>query len=190
MITEDLRKDIRSRLSDARYAHSLAVADCARALAEQYGGDPDKAYIAGLAHDVLKEQKKKDALRYFALQGVSLTPVEAAAPKLWHAMAAEIYLRQTYALPEDILSAVRYHTTGRAGMTLLEKILFTADFISADRDYPGVDDMRERAKVSLELAMEEGLRFTIEDLAKENRPIHPDTVSAYNEIVTEKGKNI
>jgi nicotinate-nucleotide adenylyltransferase len=189
-ICEKLLADIRARLSDFRYVHSLDVADCAKALAERYGADPEKAYIAGLAHDVLKEQKKKDALQYFALQGVSLTPVEASAPKLWHAMAAELYLRQTYGLPEDILSAVRYHTTGRAGMTLLEKVLFTADFISADRDYPGVEDMRERAKVSLELAMEEGLRFTIEELARENRPIHPDTVAAYNEIVTEKGKNI
>ena len=189
-ICEKLRADIRARLSDFRYVHSLGVADCAKALAERYGADPEKAYIAGLAHDVLKEQKKKDALQYFALQGVALTPVEASAPKLWHAMAAELYLRQTYGLPEDILSAVRYHTTGRAGMTKLEKVLFTADFISADRDYPGVEDMRERAKVSLELAMEEGLRFTIEELAHENRPIHPDTVAAYNEIVTEKGKNI
>ena len=190
MLKEKLQSDIRSRLSDARFYHSVCVAECAKALAEQYGADPESAYIAGLGHDVLKEQKKKDALQYFALQGVSLTPVEAAAPKLWHAMAAEIYLRQKYDLPQDILLAGRYHTTGRAGMTLLEKILFTADFISADRDYPGVDDMRERAKISLELAMEEGLRFTIEELARENRPIHPHTVAAYNEIVTEKGKNI
>ena len=190
MLLEKLQSDIRARLSDARYTHSLCVADSAKELALRYGADPDAAYLAGLAHDVLKEQKKKDALQYFALHGILLTPVEAAAPKLWHAMAAEIYLRQVYALPEEILSAVRYHTTGRAGMTLLEKILFTADFISADRDYPGVDDMRERAKVSLELAMEEGLRYTIEELARDDRPIHPDTVAAYNEILTEKGKNI
>ena len=182
LITE-IKNDVRARLSDFRWVHSLAVADCAKALAAKYGWDEDAAYLAGIAHDILKEQDRADALAYFAAQGVTLTPVELAAPKLWHAMAAELYLRATYALPEDVLLAVRYHTTGRAGMTLPEKILFTADFISADRDYPGVDDMRSRAGVSLELAMEEGLRFTIEDLAKENRPIHPDTLAAYNEIV-------
>ena len=174
MLIEEIQADIRARLSDARYIHSLRVADCAKELALRYGADPEAAYLAGLGHDVLKEQNQKDALAFFAAHGVTLTPVEAAAPKLWHAMAAEIYLRETYALPEEILTAVRYHTTGRAGMSLLEKILFTADFISADRDYPGVDDMRERAKVSPELAMEEGLRFTIEELSAKCRPIHPE----------------
>ena len=68
-------------------------------------------------------------------------------------------------------------------MSLLEKIIFVADFISADRSYNGVEDMRLRAKISLEKAMEEGLRFTIEELARENRLIHPDTVACYNEIL-------
>lgn len=182
-----LLEDIRARLSDHRYHHSLCVAECAEALARKYGADPEKARLAGLAHDVLKEQKKKDTLTFFAMNGVLLTPVEAAAPKLWHAMAGEIYLRRTYAPEEEILSAVRYHTTGKADMTLLEKILFVADFISADRDYPGVEDMRLRAEHSLESAMEEGLRFTIEELAREDRPIHPDTLAAYNQILTQKG---
>ena len=73
-------------------------------------------------------------------------------------------------------------------MTLPEKILFVADFISADRDYPGVEEMRKRAAVSLESAMEEGLRFTIEDLSKACRPIHPDTVAAYNQITVGAGE--
>ena len=175
--------DVRGRLSDFRFYHSQCVADCAKALAARYGWDEEKAYIAGAAHDILKEQPKKSALAYFAENGVILTPVERACPKLWHAMAGEIYLRQTYALPEDILLAVRYHTTGRENMTLPEKILFIADFISADRDYPGVDEMRLRAETSLESAMEEGLRFTIEDLAKNCKPIHPDTVAAYNQVL-------
>ena len=190
MVSDKIKSDVRSRLSDARYKHSLCVADCARSLAAKYGADPDAAYLAGLAHDVLKETDKKDALAFFAAHGVTLTDVERAAPKLWHAMAGEIYLRQTYALPEEILTAVRYHTTGRENMSTLEKVLFVADFISADRDYPGVDDMRRRAEVSLELAMEEGLRFTIEELAHACRPIHPDTLSAYNEILTRKGTDL
>ena len=181
-------EDVRARLSDYRFYHSQCVAACAKKLAEAYGWDPAAAWIAGAGHDVLTEQPREQALEYFASHGITLSPLELACPKLWHAMAGAVYLRETYGLPEEIITAVRYHTTGRSDMTLPEKILFTADFISDDRDYPGVEDMRERAKVSLELAMEEGLRFTIEDLAKDCRPIHPDTLNAYNQIVLQKGK--
>lgn len=175
--------DIRSRLSDFRFSHSMCVANAARELALQYGADPKKAYIAGILHDVLKEMKKEESLSYFAKKNIPLTPLEREAEKLHHAVAGAHYIREQYGVSEDIVSAVRYHTTGREDMSLLEKILFVADFISADRDYPGVEDMRARAKISLEYAMEEGLRFTIEDLARENKPIHPDTVACYNQIV-------
>lgn len=181
-----LLQDIRARLSDRRYEHSLQVAKSAVELADRYGGDAQGLYFAGLMHDVLKEQPRDEALAFFAAHGVSLTPVERSAPKLWHAMAGAIYLKETYGFPEELVSAVRYHTTGRENMTLPEKILFIADFISADRDYPGVDNMRERAQISLEYAMEEGLRFTIFELSEKCRPIHPDTVACYNEIVVKR----
>ena len=181
-----LLQDIRARLSDHRYEHSLQVAKSAVELAERFGGDAQGLYFAGLGHDVLKEQPKDEALAFFAAHGVQLTPVERSAPKLWHAMAGAIYLKETYGFPDDLVTAVRYHTTGRENMTLSEKILFIADFISADRDYPGVDDMRDRAKVSLEYAMEEGLRFTIFELSEKCRPIHPDTVACYNWILTSR----
>ncbi len=178
--------DVKNRLSEYRFTHSMCVAESARSLARRYGWDPDAAYTAGVVHDVLKEQDKEETLAFFARHGVDLTDVERACPKLWHAMAGELYLRETYDLPEEILRAVRFHTTGRENMTLPEKILFIADFISADRDYPGADAMRERAGISLEFAMEEGLRFTIEELAARCRPIHPDTLAAYNQILTQK----
>ena len=76
---------------------------------------------------------------------------------------------------------MRYHTTGRKDMTLLDKILFIADFISADRDYPGVEKLREAAGVSLEEAMMAGFCYTIVDLVNSRKAIHPDTVEAYNQ---------
>ena len=83
----------------------------------------------------------------------------------------------------EILDAIRYHTTGRENMTILERVLFIADFISADRDYPGVENMRQAANVSLEQAMVEGITFSIKDLAQRYKPIHPDTIAAYNQVV-------
>ncbi len=86
----ELLKDIRARLSDHRYEHSLQVAKSAAELAERYGGDKELLYTAGLAHDVLKELPKDEVLAFFAAHGVQLTPVERSAPKLWHAMAGAI----------------------------------------------------------------------------------------------------
>ncbi len=182
-LTDAVTRDVRSRLSDFRFYHSQCVAAAAKALAARYGWNEADAFLAGMAHDILKEQPRAEALCYFEENGVALTPLERRCPKLWHAMAGEIWLRAHYDLPPEIYTAVRYHTTGRENMSLPEKILFVADFISDDRDYPGVDGMRARAGQSLELAMLEGLRFTIEDLAKDGRPIHPDTLDAYNETV-------
>ena len=175
--------DIRAKLGDYRYRHSLCVAESARELALRYGDDPERAYVAGLLHDVLKEQPKEEALAFFKSHGVALTPVERCAPKLWHAMAGALYLEETYRLSPEQILAVRYHTTGRENMTLPEKVLFVADFISADRDYPGVEGMRKRAGVSLEYAMLEGLRFTVYELSERGAAIHPDTVACYNQIV-------
>lgn len=183
-----LTADIRARLSDYRFEHSLNVAESAKMLAAKYGGDIEKAFLAGLMHDVLKDADKLSTLRFFEQHGVSLTRLEANAPKLWHAVSGAFYLKEVYGFDDDIISAVRYHTTGRENMSLLEKIVFIADFISADRDYPGVDEMRERARISLERAMEEGLRFTINELSEKCAPIHPDTLACYNQIILDKGE--
>lgn len=174
--------DLRARLDDYRFTHSLNVADTCRELAKMYGGDEEKAYYTGLLHDIFKNETKENTLAFFAQNNIVLTDCERNAPKLWHAMAGSVYLQKEYALTEDMIAAVRYHTTGRADMSLLEKIVFCADFISAERDYPGVDDMRERVKISLEYCMEEGLRFTVDELVNALLPVHPDTIHAFNDI--------
>ena len=188
-VYEKIDEDIKNRLSQHRYYHSVCVAKAAKHLAEKYGGDPVKAEIAGIGHDVFKELSREEMFSFLDTVSISLTEIEKSAPKLWHAIGGAEYLRRTYNLPDDIITAVRYHTTGRTGMSLLEKILYVADFISADRDYEGVENMRERAEISLESAMEEGLRFTVEELSVKCVPIHPDTFEAYNEITLEKIKN-
>ena len=181
-------KEIRSRLSDYRFNHSLNVADTARALAEKYGADPEKAYTAGILHDILKDMPKDELFEYTLKCFPCMTQLERVTPKLWHAMAGSEFIRRELAVVDsEIISAVRRHTTGCAGMSTLEKVLFIADFISADREYDGVERMREKAKISLETAMEEGLQFTVCELCGKLSPVHPDTLEAYNEIVL-KGK--
>ena len=179
-------EDVRTRLTDFRFFHTMCVAASAKTLALRFGADPGLAYVSGLLHDACKELSYEESLRMLDDRGVPLTPLERRTKKLHHQLTGAIYAKEAFGVPEDVSRAIRFHTTGREGMDLLEKVLFVADFVSDDRDYPGVEEMRRRAETSLELTMEEGLRFTIEDLARECRPIHPDTIAAYNEILLSK----
>lgn len=177
-------EEIKKRLSEKRFNHSLCVADAARHLAKKYGCDENKAYTAGLIHDILKDTPKQELKAYIIKYNGSEDSVLLAQPPLWHAAAGALFLKnELFVDDEEIYLAVRYHTSGRANMSLLEKVVFTADFISADRDYPGVDIMREKAEISLDTAMEEGLNFTITELCSKKCPIYIDTCNAYNDAV-------
>jgi len=179
---------IRSRLSDYRFHHSLCVAQEAKRLAEKYGADPQKAYTAGILHDIMKDTAKDAQLQILADYGVALDAIEQQTPMLWHARSGEVFLRYVLGVKdEEILTAVRYHTTGRGGMSLLEKVLFTADFTSADRNYPDVAVMRGKAAVSLNEAIRYGVEYTIRDLMEQGRPVHPDTLAVYNDVVLSEG---
>ncbi len=181
---EEFIEVIRKRLGEKRFNHSMCVAQAARELAEQYGADPERAYTAGILHDVMKEAPGEEQLQTIASAGIILTDVERANQKLWHAVAGYAYCRDTLHVTDSgILDAIRYHTTGRADMTLLEKCVYIADFISADRDYPGVEEIRACARRGLTAVMLEGMKFTIAELAEKGQAIHPDTVAAYNQII-------
>ena len=179
---------LREMLDDYRYIHSLGVAESARELAEIYGYDSDKAYKAGLLHDIMKNATKDYQLQIMEKGGIILSQAEKNNPKLWHAMAGECYLRDEMGITdEELLGAVRYHTTGKAGMNLLEKIVYIADYISKERDYPDVDVMRRLSKeVSLEEASLYALRFSIRKFESIGGIIHTDSVDYYNELIIEK----
>ncbi len=182
-------EEIKKKLSEYRFYHSLNVADEAKRLALKYGADPEKAYTAGLVHDIMKDTPKNEQLKLFEKYNIKLTPVELESPKTWHAMSGEAYLRnELNVTDEEILKAVRYHTTARAGMSLLEKVLYIADYTSAERNYDDVDVMREKADRSLEEAMLYGLQFTINEMVAEGRAVHPDSIHAYNEVAISENK--
>lgn len=181
---EQYTEILKKRLSEPRFFHSLEVAKSAKYLAKKYGADDAKAYTAGLLHDVFKDVPKEEQLSYIVTNNIDVTEIELATPKLYHAICGAHYLENTLGVSDgDILTAVRYHTTGRAGMSLFEKIIFVADYISGDRAYPGVEIMREKAERSLEEAIVFGAAFTIGELAEKMRFIHPDTVAVYNDAL-------
>ena len=125
-MTDDARfkEIIKERLTERRYNHSLCVADSAKSLAKKYGADENKAYTAGLLHDVFKDAKKEEQLAYIAENNIELSKTELHTPKLYHAICGAHYIEHTLGVCDpEIISAVRYHTTGRGGMPLFEKVL-------------------------------------------------------------------
>ena len=181
----EVRKLLRSRLDDYRYVHSLGVADSARELAKIYGADEEKAYFAGLLHDVAKNMPKDEQLQMIEKGSIILNSAEKNNPALWHAIAGECYLRCEMGITDrDILGSVRYHTTGKAKMSLMEKIIYIADYISAERNYPDVDVMRDLSlNHSLEKASLYSLIYTFNKQTKLQGIIHPDSVEYYNELI-------
>lgn len=190
----DMKNDIKeyyelakSRLSERRYTHSVNVAKAAVKLAVKYGEDVVKAETAGILHDITKEEKTENQLQILKSGGIILDDVSKNSPSLLHAITGMVYSRDAlFIKDEDILNAIRYHTTGRANMSLLEKIIFIADFISDERDYDDVDVMRAECEKSLEDGMVYGLGFVIPDLVARKKAIHPDALAAYNELVLNK----
>ena len=175
---------IRKLMGDYRYIHSCNVAEDAVTLAKLYGCDTDKAYTAGILHDITKEIDKNQQLQIIRDGAIILDSVQQNAPKLWHAVSGSVYVQTQLGITDsDIIHAIRYHTTGRAGMSLLEKIIYTADYTSKERSYNGADIMREKSRRSLEEAMLFSCQFTLQSLSEKEAAIHPDQLHCYNDIV-------
>ena len=181
---EDYKELLKNRLNEKRYIHSLAVADEAYRLAEKYGGNKEKCYLAGLLHDITKNATDEEHLKIFDTFGIILNDIEKNAKKLWHAMSGSAYIKYILLIDDDeLIDAVRYHTTAKADMSNTALILYLADFTSADRDYEDVDKMRELVDISLNDAYIYALSYSIKDLADNGRAIHQDTLEAYNQTV-------
>lgn len=176
---------IKNRLTSKRLFHSICVAEKAKHLAEKYGSDAEKAYTTGLVHDIMKNESVEKMLQMIENDGQVLTESEKAITVTLHAIAGEIYLRKELGVTdEEVLSAVRWHTTGKEDMSLFEKIIYVADLVSEDRDYLDVNEVRQLAEENLDKTLLRGLSFTIEDNAKKYKLIHADTVKAYNYLIS------
>ena len=184
MIIKEYKEHIKNRLTENRYFHSLCVAEEAVRLADRYGGNKEKAYVAGLLHDVLKDTNPIEQLKLAKQFGIILSDLEVAAKKLYHSIIGSAYVKNVLNVKDDeIIDAIRYHTTAKANMTLLEKIIYLADYTSRDRNYNGVDEMRQAVEESMEKALQVALKFTVQDLKEKGVPCHPDTLAAYEYYV-------
>lgn len=174
---ESIYNYIARHSSDSRKDHIDGVVDTADILATRFGADRQKAKLAALCHDLYRGVKN-DALNIYVKQ-LGLQKKYLDNPNLAHAkIAAEMMKRDFGIEDEDVLNAVRYHTTGRAGMSTLEKVIFLADSIEPGRNYPGVDEIRQMAETDLDRACLMCLERTIEYINKKGYFLDPDTLDA------------
>ena len=171
------------RVSAALLRHCLDVAGYARELAQRWGAPPDEAALAGVLHDYCREMKAAEVLQRASELDLPVTTLERARPvQLLHAKVAALELR-SQDLSAACLQAIARHTVGGAGMTALDKCLYVADTAAPGRTYQGVEPLRRLAIESLDGALLESCRRTLLRLVERQRPIHPDTLALYNELV-------
>jgi predicted HD superfamily hydrolase involved in NAD metabolism len=188
MNLESLREATRKQMPDKRWKHTLGVVETAIMLAKRFEGDPDKAELAALLHDyskawpidrmeeIIRQQQLPEELLHFDKE-------------LWHAHVGAWAVQTEHQITdEEVLNAIRYHTSGRENMTQLDKIVCLADYMEPGRDFPSVSKIRELAKHNIEEALVAGLDSTIELLVERGKRIFPLTVLARNDLIEQLKK--
>ncbi len=184
MRESEMYKRLRTLMDEERYAHSLGVRDCAVMLAERYGADVGKARLAGLLHDCAKGLSRQEMINRAMEAGIELGPEEFQSEALLHGAVGAIIARQVFGVEDpEILSAIECHTTGKRDMALLDKIIYLADYIEPNRDFPGVEDLKQAAMEDLDKAVLMALRRTIKYVLDTDRFLHPRTVEAWNDML-------
>lgn len=177
MTEAEIVRKLQTTLSPKRFLHTIGVRECAKTLAAQYGGEAEKAETAALLHDCAKPYGKEESIILAKRCGVVFDEFELQESKLMHASLGAALAKDEYGVnDEDILNAIRYHTTGRKKMSLLEKIIYIADFIEPNRHFEGLEHLRETTLRDLDIGVEEGLRLSIRHVGKDT--LHPRTRDA------------
>ncbi|KGR72569.1 bis(5'-nucleosyl)-tetraphosphatase (symmetrical) YqeK [Streptococcus phocae subsp. salmonis] len=177
---DELLRKIKQQMSDKRFKHVLGVEKAAIQLADHYGYDSVKAGLAALLHDYAKECSDQDFLKLIEKYHL---PSELTKwnNNIWHGMVGIYKIKEDLGLTDQaILRAIEIHTVGAAEMSILDKILYVADYIEEGRVFPMVDEARKIAQLDLNKAVAYETANTIAYLASQAQPIHPQTIETYN----------
>ena len=182
---KEIKESLKKNLDEKRFIHSLGVADEARRLARLYGVDKNKAYIAGLLHDCAKGIKTDKQIETCDAMNVEIDEWTRKCPPVVHGfLGAEIAKTEYGVTDDEILSAIKYHTVGNSGMTLFQKIIYIADMTEINRDFEGVDKLREAVNRSVDeaimLSIEQQLRLNMD----RKSVIHPNIICLWNDILS------
>ena len=177
-----LRPVALSYLNRRRIPHVLGTEQEAIRLCIRYGGDVEKARRAALLHDCTKRLNAEEQFALCDRYGIALDDVERANPKLLHALTGAAVARELYGFDAETVNAIRYHTTGRAHMSVLEKIMYLADYIEPSREFPGVEELRRVCYESLDRGLILGLEMTVREMTERGEPLHRATLEALEDV--------
>ncbi|MFC6164755.1 bis(5'-nucleosyl)-tetraphosphatase (symmetrical) YqeK [Lactiplantibacillus dongliensis] len=176
----ELMAKVAAQLTDSRYQHCLRVEQTARELAQANGVDPELAAIAGLLHDYAKQRSDETFINLIKTRGLDPALLNYGNG-VWHGVVgAELIKTELHIYNEDILNAVRLHTVGAPYMPKLAQIVFMADFIEPNRNFPGVDEARQVTAKSLAAGVRYQIQHTLNYLIAKGQPVYPRTLATYN----------
>lgn len=175
---QDLRACSLSMVYAKRHAHILGVEETAVELAKRWGADPVAARRAGILHDCTKYLSLEEHLDICRKAGIVPDELEAKSAKLLHSKSGAAQARMVYGESDEVYWAIYWHTTGKADMSLLEKIIYLADYMEPNRDFDGVDELRRLCGTDLDAALQMGLEMSVADLTERGVPIHKNTQGA------------
>ena len=184
---EELRPIALSFLKPKRMPHVLGTEHEAAVLARRYGADVTSARIAALLHDCTKKLSMEEQLALCEQYGIALDELGRKNLKLLHAKTGAAIARDLFGVSDEIYWAIYWHTTGKADMTKLEKVIYLADYIEPSRDFPGVEKLRRAVHADLEHGLLMALEDSIEEMRQRGNPVHPNTVEARDYLL--RGKN-
>lgn len=186
---DKIKDYVKENLKVGRYNHTLGVVNTAVELAKVFGEDQKKAEIAALCHDVAKNMDLEQLRKIIDEENITLSIDEENTKEIWHSIAGPIIAKNIFKInDEEILSAMRWHTTGRENMSNLDKIVYLADLIEPSREFDGIDEIRSISYKSLDLAMIKALTHTTIYLLNKGYAVDINTIKARNYLLYNKNK--
>lgn len=177
---------VKQQLTKQRYEHTVGVMETAIKLAKRYGGNEKKAELAAIFHDYAKFRPKHEMEEIIKKEGFD-PDLLLFNSELWHAPVGAYLVEKEVGITDfEILQAIRFHTSGRPGMTLLEKIIYLADYIEPGRNFPGVAEVRELAFNNFNQALIQSVHNTIHFLMRKKQPVFPLTFHTFNDLIQQK----
>ena len=171
-----------SMVKAKRLPHIKGTEETAVALAKYWGADPEYARRAAILHDCTKYWELEEQVACCNKYGVELTPLERVSVKFLHAKTGAALAKNIFGQPEEVYDAIYCHTTGKPGMTTLDKILYLADYMEPTRDFDGVEELRRLVWEDLDKAMILGLEMTVEELHERGLIVHQNAIDALEEL--------
>ncbi|WP_082233770.1 bis(5'-nucleosyl)-tetraphosphatase (symmetrical) YqeK [Halobacillus massiliensis] len=181
---EELLHFVKPHLKQSRFEHTIRVADTAIILADRFGADVKKTEIAAILHDYAKHKPKELLRKWIETDRRLSKDLLHFHHELWHGPVGALMLEKEVGLNDhSVQSAIACHTSGKVNMSLLDKVVFLADYIEPGRNFEGVEDVRDLAKERLDSACLLALRNTMQFLISKEQTVYPDTLHAYNQLV-------